>query len=122
MLQVLACRLGRIKMEKIKSAIEAVVKQCRRLGAGLKDRFPAASERLQVTFAKCVAFCKARPRVSLSVAAVLVLMLTVGSCSRDDVSSEVGSEGLVYKVTRGPLTISVASSGTIENKDKVIYL
>jgi HlyD family secretion protein len=100
-------------MKKIKSAIAAVSEQGRRLRDMLKEHFPKA-------YSYCTDFCKARPGVSISVAAVLVLLLIVGTCTRDKNESGVGSEGLLYAVTRGPLTISVVASGNIENTEKVI--
>lgn len=107
-------------MEKIKSVIGAVAGRLRSLGVRLQERFPAASAKVKVVSSRLVDFCKARPKVAVSMAAVILLILIVGSCSRHKGDDAAGEEGLAYIVQRGPLTISVVASGNIENREKVI--
>ena len=105
-------------MEKIKSVLKAAGAWCGRVAAWTKKNWPGASVRLRAAALASVAFLQAKPK--LSGAAAILCVLAVGTCVRSRSAVEEGADGFLYEVKKGPLTISVVASGTIENKEKVV--
>ncbi len=106
-------------MEKIKSAVKAIAGLFVQAASSVKSRFPEAFAKASVLLKRIADACRKRPKVSGSIAVVLCL-LVVGNCVSSRSDGDAGGEGLLYEVSRGPLSISVVASGTIENKEKII--